>query len=242
MASLSLRLQLRQTLGLSWFTPHKFTHQFTHRRCLNTSLTKPSTPESRPGRRRPKSASQRKPQQRYDIRSICREHQIFMSNGLHTLKGVKIRPNPCSLAFLVSERHCVSKPYMKYFDGVEHPFAKSMVNIYIAQKKQPLWLTTYSAGAAAFPCRVATRRIRHALRDALAAHGYDRYGTRITADSSSVIADLYGSVSVYCRNPEAACNIKFADLLEQVKQIVSAIEPLLGRDEKGTLISTGASF
>ncbi|KAI2637627.1 hypothetical protein GGS26DRAFT_418811 [Hypomontagnella submonticulosa] len=226
----SLRIHLRRTLGTSWFTPHKF----TPRRCLNTSHTTFSVLDARLGRTQPNAVNEGDVQHSDLIRSVSSEHKIFLPNLLRRLKGASPRPNPCSLAIELSDEHCFSKNALKYLDKFEHPFAKSIVNIHIAQKQRPLWFTAYSPPVALpFPCRVANRRLRHAFRDALAARGYDRDGRRVAADDSSVIAELYGSLRIICGNPKAVCNIKFADLVEQVKQMVSRIEPVLARDKEG---------
>ncbi|OTB03962.1 hypothetical protein M426DRAFT_23283 [Hypoxylon sp. CI-4A] len=168
------------------------------------------------------------------VNSVCRKHQIAFPNIMRGLREARLPENPCKLMVVAAERHCFDLSSMKYFDKSEHPFAKSMLDIYIARKKQPLWLSTFSmAVASPFPCRMARKRIQHAFRDALAAHGYDREGRRIATDDSGVISELYGSVRITCGDPKAACNIKFADLLEQVNKIVSAVEVALARDKNG---------
>ncbi|TGJ88438.1 hypothetical protein E0Z10_g382 [Xylaria hypoxylon] len=86
---------------------------------------------------------------------------------------------------------------MRYFDKVEHPFTRALLDIYIEKKKEPLWWSGFAYGASPFPNKTASRRIAHALRDALAAAGYDRFGRRVLVDGeSSAIADLYGTLRV----------------------------------------------
>ncbi|OTA56901.1 hypothetical protein K449DRAFT_156651 [Hypoxylon sp. EC38] len=172
------------------------------------------------------------------VHSVCREHYIFFPNSLRPLKEVKLKVNPCSLTIVASQRHCIDMNSMKYLDKFEHPFAKSVLKMYVEKKKEPLWYTVSSHTVALpFPCKEGARRVRHAFRDALAAYGYDREGRRVATDNSSTIADLYGTVRISTANPKAACNIKFADLLSQAKQIVSGVELALARDKNGRYIN-----
>ncbi|KAI0535982.1 hypothetical protein GGR58DRAFT_416842 [Xylaria digitata] len=166
--------------------------------------------------------------------SICKQHGIFFPQQLRPLRGVFSRKNPYNIGVSHSQRHCVLHQSMKYFDKVTHPFATSLLDIYIEKKKEPLWLSGFAHGAAPFPNRTASRRIAHALRDALAAAGYDRFGRRVPVDGEpSVIADLYGTLRVISNNPLAVCNAPFADLVECAKQIIHHAEIRLRRDQNG---------
>ncbi|KAI1379670.1 hypothetical protein F4677DRAFT_407200 [Hypoxylon crocopeplum] len=173
------------------------------------------------------------------VLSVCKEYRIsFPTGSLRQPSEVKLRKNPCKLTIMVSERHCFNASSLKYLDKTEHPFAKSVLKMYIDQTKIPLWYSAYSLPVALpFPCNVAARRVKHAFRDALAAYGYDREGRRVLTDSSSIIADLYGTVRIAISDPKAVCNIKFADLLEQAKTVVSGLELVLGRDKNGKHIN-----
>ncbi|KAI1399887.1 hypothetical protein F4819DRAFT_463521 [Hypoxylon fuscum] len=173
------------------------------------------------------------------VHSVCRKYDIAFPQALSPLKGLKLKGNPFKLAVKTSNRHCVDYSSLKYLDKFEHPFTKSVLNMYIDKKKQSLWYSVHAYPmASAFPCRVATKRLKHAFRDALAAAGYDLEGKRIKIeDESSVIADLYGTVSIGCADPKAVCNIKFADLFEQAKMVLSQIEFLLARNENGKHIN-----
>ncbi|KAI0968769.1 hypothetical protein F4678DRAFT_441357 [Xylaria arbuscula] len=167
------------------------------------------------------------------IIAACREHNFAFPNQLSYWKGL-FKPNPYHLSVNASRQHCFLHQSMKYFDKVEHPFAKSMLDIYIEKKREPLWLSGFSYGAAAFPNRVASRKITHALRDALMAAGYDRFGRRVPIDGeSSAIVDLYGTLRVTSADPQGVCNAKFKDLLECAKKIISFAETKLGRDRGG---------
>ncbi|KAL7621307.1 hypothetical protein AAE478_008627 [Parahypoxylon ruwenzoriense] len=172
------------------------------------------------------------------VYSVCRKHNIAFPTNLRGTKGWKLGTNPCKLNILVSERHCFSATSMKYLDKFIHPFASSILHMYIAKTSQPLWYSTYSQPVALpFPCRRAARKVKHAFRDALAAHGYDREGRKLASDEGR-IRELYGTVRIACGDPKATCNIKFAELLEQMNSIVDVIERVLGRDKFGSPIMT----
>ncbi|KAI1779369.1 hypothetical protein F4818DRAFT_248211 [Hypoxylon cercidicola] len=171
------------------------------------------------------------------VLSVCKKHHILFPTALRGLK-IRLRKNPCQLAALFSEDHCFERNSMKYLDKYEHPFAKSVLNMYISQTKTPLWSSMSSMPTASvFPCETAKRKLKHAFRDALAVHGYDREGRRVATGNESIIADLYGTVQLTCGDPIIACNMKFADLLEQVMGIVSVLELALGRDKNGRYIN-----
>ncbi|KAI2781432.1 hypothetical protein F4815DRAFT_466074 [Daldinia loculata] len=170
------------------------------------------------------------------IIAFCRKYQVSFPSVLRRAPGVKLIPNPFGLGVMISEKHCFNKQSLRYLDKYEHPFTKSVLEMYIAQKKQPLWYSVHSVPITSpLPCRVAARRVRHAFRDALAAHGYDLEGRKIMTDDS-IIADLHGTVNIICANPKAACNLKFPELLKQANKIVSAIEPMLARGKDGRRI------
>ncbi|KAI1407767.1 hypothetical protein F5Y13DRAFT_122309 [Hypoxylon sp. FL1857] len=220
-------------------------HLHTFQRCIDTERRSRNKPEPRP-EPRPKPARYNGPgefdehniQPGEHVHSVCRKHDISFPTVLRALKGVKLKSNPCKLAVVVSERHCFENSSMKYLDIHEHPFAKSVLKMYIERTKKPLWYSFRSFPVALpFPCKEAARRIRHAFCDALTAFGYDREGRRITTDPSSIIADLYGTVRISCADPKAACNIKFAELSEQIMRIMSGIELALARDKSGRHIS-----
>ncbi|KAI1212705.1 uncharacterized protein F4807DRAFT_346594 [Annulohypoxylon truncatum] len=175
------------------------------------------------------------------VRSVSRKYQISLPHPRvfrHIpMAQMKIKDNPCKLSIQYAQCHVFDEASTKYLDKYEHPFAKSVLNMYIKKKETPLWHKVFARPEAKpFPCRVATKRIRHAFLDALAYHGYDRDGRKITKDNSSVIAALHGTVKLVCGDPKAACNIKFADLLEQAKLVVAGIEPMLARDKNGQYI------
>lgn len=173
------------------------------------------------------------------VRSVCRKHDISFPNDARKLKGFKLKRNPCKWSVAVSEKHCIQRNSMKYLDKYEHPFAKSVLNMYVSRKQEPLWLSVSSLPVASpFPCSTARKKLKHAFYDALAAHGYDREGRRIaTEGNSSIIADLCGTVQLTCGDPKVACRMKFADLLESAMAIVSAVELALGRDKDGIRIN-----
>ncbi|KAI8946556.1 hypothetical protein F4801DRAFT_57575 [Xylaria longipes] len=166
--------------------------------------------------------------------SVCKQHNIAFPDRLRPLSGLKLKPNPYRLAVSVCQQHCFAKNSMPYFDKLEHPFAKTLLDIYIERKKEPLWITSYAHGAGVFPSKKAGKKIVHALRDALIAAGYDRFGRRVLADGeSSAIVDLYGTLRVVSNNPTAVCDAKFMDLLEDAKKIIASVEVVLRRDQSG---------
>ncbi|KAI0904320.1 hypothetical protein F4824DRAFT_484271 [Ustulina deusta] len=166
--------------------------------------------------------------------SVCRQYKISFPNELRSLKGLRLWENPYKLSVYTSQKHCFFQHSMKYFDKLEHPFAKSMLDIYIEKKKEPLWIHSFAHGGMPFANKTASRKVTHALRDALVAAGYDRFGQRVLADGQlSAIADLYGTLRLMISDPLAVCNAKFADLLECAKQVLSAVEIELRRDKNG---------
>ncbi|KAI1114692.1 hypothetical protein F5Y14DRAFT_160181 [Nemania sp. NC0429] len=168
------------------------------------------------------------------VLSVCKEHGIAFPNRLSALRGLKLPPNPYKLGVSVSQQHCFSQLSMKYFDKIEHPFAKSLLDIYIEKSKEPLWISSVTHGAGPFASKKAAKKVTHALRDALEAAGYDRFGRRAPADGKpSATADLYGTIRVTSTEPQAICNAKFADLVELARKIVSCAETGLGRDKDG---------
>ncbi|KAI0877889.1 hypothetical protein GGS24DRAFT_445442 [Hypoxylon argillaceum] len=173
------------------------------------------------------------------VASMCQQHRISFPQHQRPIRPFKPKDNPFGFSVLVSQKHCLPINTMKYFDKFEHPFTKSVLDIYIEKKKEPLWMSCFMIGATPFPRSKATKKVVHALRDALAAAGYDRFGRRVLVDGErSVIADLHGSLRITSDKPQALCNAKFLDLLEYAKQIISAIEVKLARDENGRYLAT----
>ncbi|KAI2469724.1 hypothetical protein F4781DRAFT_207960 [Annulohypoxylon bovei var. microspora] len=172
------------------------------------------------------------------VNSVSREYGISLPNQRvlrHiTMNQLKINNNPGKLNVMIAQCHCFDTSSLKYLDRYEHPFAKSVLNMYIKKKEDPLWYKVFAAqaGASPFPCRVAAKRIRHAFLDALAFYGYRPNGRKDTTEDSDIAA-LYGTVKISIADPKAACNTKFADIFEQAKLIVAGIEPILAGDKYG---------
>lgn len=178
------------------------------------------------------------------VLSVCKKHGIAFPSRLRTPKEFKLSPNPYKLGISISQQHCFSQLSMKYFDKIEHPFAKSLLDIYIEKTKQPLWISSVMHGAGPFPTKTAAKRIVHALRDALDAAGYDRFGRRVVlagggGGEPGAVAELYGTLRVTSGDPLAICNSKFADIVEQAKKIVYCVETKLGRDQNGRHLDPG---
>ncbi len=167
------------------------------------------------------------------FRVWCRDHGIFLPYEMKGL-GFKLPSNPFKLNVLVSRRHCVDVTSMKYFDKFEHPFGRTMFDFYIAKKNRPLWYSAWGGiGARPFVCSTAKRKIEHAVRDALASHGYDREGRRMASAEDSVVQDLFGTLKINTMEPKLVCNAEFADLLKQMELIVRAVEIELRRGRDG---------
>ncbi|KAI0169769.1 hypothetical protein GGR52DRAFT_481764 [Hypoxylon sp. FL1284] len=189
----------------------------SYTRASSVTTDSPETPEVHPGKH---------------VITACRLHNFAFPNKMARIKGMKIRNNNLKLGAAVSERHCMEKNTMKFLDKVEHPFAKSILNMYISRKDKPLWYTTHAHPvASSFPCHKAESRILNAFREALAAHGYDRDGRKVNTED--VIVDLYGTVHLTCGDPRTACNIKFRDVVSKTMDLVSHLELALGRDKHG---------
>ncbi|RYP20686.1 hypothetical protein DL765_002636 [Monosporascus sp. GIB2] len=171
--------------------------------------------------------------------SWCREHGIAFPNQMKGLKA-RLPKNPLRLGVFFSRRHCIDNKSMRYFDKAEHPFARSMFDFYIAKKKTPLWYDSWcTPNARPFVISTARRRIKHALRDALAARGYDRDGRRTGNDpEETVVIDLFGTLNIHSPEPKMVCNTKFAELVEQMSWVVGAAELELRRGKDGRHLAT----
>ncbi|KAI1181295.1 hypothetical protein F4777DRAFT_11255 [Nemania sp. FL0916] len=166
--------------------------------------------------------------------SVSQKYEIFFSTELRTLKLDKRYGNPYRINVATSPKHCFQENSIRYLDKVEHPYAKTILDMYIAKKKEPLWLYCFTHGASPFPVKTANRKLAHAMRDALAAAGYDRFGRRVLADGeTSAATDLHGTIRITGHDPLAVCNAKFVDLLDQAKRILADVEILHVRGEDG---------
>ncbi|KAK5633955.1 hypothetical protein RRF57_009669 [Xylaria bambusicola] len=178
-------------------------------------------------------AAQVKPGQH--VIAICNQYDISFPHEMRNLGGLRLTPNPYNIGAVASPKHCFFHQSMKYFDRLEHPFAKTLLDIYVQKKKEPLWISALAHGGSPFANSTAKRKLKHALRDALAAAGYDRIGQRVLADGeSSAVDGLYGSLRIMTSNPQAICTAKFVDLLDCAKQVIFAAEIQLRRN-KSTL-------
>ncbi|RYP21332.1 hypothetical protein DL767_009283 [Monosporascus sp. MG133] len=171
--------------------------------------------------------------------SWCREHDIAFPNQMKGLKA-RLPKNPLRLGVFFSRRHCIDNKSMRYFDKAEHPFARSMFDVYVAKKKAPLWYDSWcTPNARPFVISTARRRIKHALRDALAARGYDRDGRRTDNDpEETVVMDLFGTLKIHSPEPKMVCNTEFAELVEQMSRIVGVAELELRRGKDGRHLAT----
>ncbi|KAI0003917.1 hypothetical protein F4779DRAFT_600956 [Xylariaceae sp. FL0662B] len=161
------------------------------------------------------------------VLSSCKKLNLSLPTELRGLR-VKWKSNPRKLGATFSPNHCLNRTAMKYLDRYEHPFRKSILEIYFAKHKAPLWYNAWVGGAlvSPFPSSRARKKIEHALRDALAAYGYDRDGRKLKTEEPSAVAELYGTLNIGCQDPLAVCNSKFADLLEDAKVIIGRANPL----------------
>lgn len=175
------------------------------------------------------------------IRNWCREHEIAFPNHMRSLKA-KLPKNPFQLSAFCSRHHCIDIKSMRYFDKYEHPFARTVFDIYVAKKKTPLWYGVFGGtGARPFVVSTAEQKLKHALRDALASHGYDRDGRRMASvGDDSVIADLFGTLKLSTAEPKMVCNSKFADLVRDMEFVVGVAEVELRRGRDGRHLSDPA--
>ena len=88
------------------------------------------------------------------------------------MKFIKLGGNPYHIGAVYSRHHSFMQKSMKYFDKAEHPFAKSMLGLYIEKKKEPLWLSSDAHGAAPFPNKKSSWPLQSAL--ALRGEGHRR--------------------------------------------------------------------
>ncbi|RWA06451.1 hypothetical protein EKO27_g8663 [Xylaria grammica] len=169
-----------------------------------------------------------------NVTSMYRQHGIIFPYQLRPLKGIFSGNNPYHLGVSYSQEHCVLHQSMKFFDRIEHPFMRPLLDIYVEKNKEPLWFSGFAHGEGAFPNKTASKKITHALREALAEAGYDRFGRKVLVDGeSSAVADLYGTLRVTTNKPLVVCNANFTELLECAKAIVARAEKELQRDKNG---------
>ena len=161
--------------------------------------------------------------------------------------GAKLGGNPFKMSASFSRQHCVDSTSMKYFDRYEHPFSRTILDIYVEKKRTaPFWYYVWGgaglAGIKSIVSSTAKARIRHAIRDALASRGYDRDGRRLpltapkpgedaTAADAAIAAvtpapqaDLVGTLKVQTVDPKKVCNAKYVDVLADVDKIVGLAE------------------
>ncbi|KAI1339307.1 hypothetical protein F5Y15DRAFT_383918 [Xylariaceae sp. FL0016] len=184
------------------------------------------------------------------IVSFCRTHEVYFpgqyshgtpkfhgSDGMDKhkhggLKSIRVftgpgRSNKFKLQVAYSKVHCFSQKSFKYLDRHEHPFTKTLLDIYEERTKKPLWYSCSTgpvvmSGACHYVTSRADKRIEHALRDALLEAGYDRDGRAVAKDEkdSGLNTDLYGTLTVSTREAKAVCKAKFVDLLEVARWII----------------------
>jgi hypothetical protein len=190
------------------------------------SLVPPSWDDNAPAKIRPSE----------NVRYVCRKYDMGFPWNMKPLKGVKLANNPYKLRTFVSHQHCLSAQSQKYFDSVEHPWAKSLLDIYVEKTKTPLWLNieSFGSGARPVPCHKSNKIVREAIEEALTASGYDRYGHKQVVDGEfSPVADLYGTLRVAVGDPIAVCNASNADILKAAETVVHHAAMALRRDKNG---------
>ncbi|KAK8032901.1 hypothetical protein PG991_002299 [Apiospora marii] len=128
----------------------------------------------------------------------------------------------------VCPRHCFDSNHMKYLDKVEHPLRKTMFDLYATWADRPLWYSGAAFGAAPIVCSKAKRWMQRGLREALLERGYDRDGrVRQEKTTTKTPPALYGTLKVLTHNPETLCQQPFSNVLEAMRQAVTAAEPHL---------------
>ena len=162
--------------------------------------------------------------------------------GLPAVAGMKVGlpKNPFKLSALYARQRCIESTSLQYFDRFEHPLTRTMCDLYEAKKQAPLWCYAWGGlglpGTRAFVATTAEGRLKHAVREALAARGYDRDGRRLPATANGragPAADLFGTLALRTVDAKAVCNAKFADVLRDVNTIVGVAETHLRRDLDG---------
>lgn len=175
----------------------------------------------------------------------CKEHDIALADRMRGLRVKLSDNNRFRLSVFTCRQHCIDITHMRYFDRYEHPYSRTMFDVYIAKKKETLWYKAW-AGATALPFCTSTaeRRIKHAMRDALAKRGYDRDGRRMAtaqpggrAPADNGVADLFGTLKVQTAEPKLVCNVKFEELLEPIDKIIGMVELELRRGRNGRHLS-----
>ncbi|KAI0201750.1 hypothetical protein F4808DRAFT_97315 [Astrocystis sublimbata] len=172
------------------------------------------------------------------VHAVAKQYNIGFPDKLRPLKNLRLDnqlgKNPYKIGASVCQQHLIDQLSMRYFDKFEHPFTKTMLDKYIERKKESLWLNTHAHGAGVFPNKKASKKIMHALRDALAAAGYDRFGQTVLTDGQSrPKGNMYGTLRVVCQAPTVVCEAKFVDLLETAKRVIAAAAAMLQTDQHG---------
>ena len=153
----------------------------------------------------------------------CDKHNI----GLPVVAALKCKlsPNTFKLTASISHQHCIESTVLKYFDRFEHPLTLNMFDIYEAKQKAPLWTYAWGgmglAGNRAMVASTAKRRLKHAMKDALAGRGYDGDGRRLPTTPEEVATpELFGTLKIQTAEAKSVCNAKFADVLKDVDFII----------------------
>ncbi|KAI0395596.1 hypothetical protein F5Y17DRAFT_422936 [Xylariaceae sp. FL0594] len=173
------------------------------------------------------------------VNYVCQKYDIGFSRKLRPAR-LKLPKNPWKLNAAIAPQHCFSSYSHKYFDLVEHPWAKSQLDLYVEKTKTPLWLQveSFGSGATPVPCRKSKKKFRTAIIEALAAAGYDVNGRKQLVDGeSSPITELYGTLRVGISDPVAVCNSSAADVRRAADIIVQHAILELRRDKNGQPIA-----
>lgn len=174
-----------------------------------------------------------------EITAFYRTHQVSPSVHMKNIRAP--RGKISGLTIQVCPRHCFDSNHMKYLDKVEHPMRKTMFDLYATWADRPLWYSGAAFGAAPIVCSKAKRWIERGLREALLERGYDRDGrvkqekTPLSSaasaaggrDGKAPLPALYGTLKILTHNPEYICQQAFPDILEAMRQAVTAAQPYL---------------
>lgn len=137
---------------------------------------------------------------------------------------------PPGLYCLYSTSHIFDRIDMKYLDSHEHPYAGSVLERYIewTSGPRPLWWSFIAYNGAPVVCSHAKRYMNRGIQLALEEFGYDRFGKKLSgAGMEQQTDDLYGTLRIFCSQPQDFCREKFPDILLMAKEIVAVVEKRL---------------
>jgi hypothetical protein len=165
--------------------------------------------------------------------NFAQQHGLSFSNRLMPL-SVK---SSLGFKYKYSLEHCIHSWYDHYFYPQGHPFMLFALDYALNDHRQKaLWYTPITmSGNTPVVCNKTKRRVRQQLQLALEERGYDIWGKKVAPNDK--IVELYGSLRISSFSPLKIWNTSKEEIRADMRTLVAAIEPLLGRDESGRQIS-----